>query len=87
MSPEDGLAYRTRVAGSDTDDELFDETLARLEAEVAISHRPPGERWPDYQRRTPRRRWPVLLTEPVEALKRETGLAGGERHAGQARRL
>ena len=77
MSAEDWIAYRKRVAGSDTDDELSDEAIARLEAEIAISHRDTGERWFEYQRRTPRRRWRPLLTEQVTALKRQIGLAEG----------
>ncbi|QDZ06933.1 site-specific integrase [Sphingomonas panacisoli] len=77
MTPEDWIAYRKRVAGSDTDDELSDETIARLEAEIAISHRAPGDCWFDYQRRTPRRRWRPLLAEQVAALKRQIGLAEG----------
>lgn len=77
MSSEDWIAYRKRVVGSDTDDELSEETIARLEAEIAIRHRPIGERWLDYQQRTPRRRWRALLTEPVTALKRQIGLAEG----------
>ena len=77
MSPEDWIAYRKRVAGSDTDDELSDETIARLEAELAIRHRPMGERWFDYQQRTPRRRWRPLLAEQVATLKRQIGLSEG----------
>lgn len=77
MSAEEWIAYRKRVAGSDTDDELSDETIARLEAELAVTHRPTGERWFDYQRRTPRRRWRALLTEPVNAIKRQIGLPDG----------
>lgn len=77
MTPEEWLPYRKRVSGSDTDDELSDETIARLEAEIAISHRNTGELWFDYQRRTPRRRWRPLLAEPVAALKRQVGLADG----------
>ncbi|WP_422058118.1 hypothetical protein [Sphingomonas sp.] len=77
MPPAEWIAYRKRVAGSDTDDELSDEAIARLEAEMATRHRPPGELWFDYQRRTPRRRWRALMTEPVAALKRQIGLVEG----------
>lgn len=77
MSPEDWIVYRKRVAGSDTDEELADETIARLEAEVAISHRPTGQLWFDYQQRTSRRRWKPLLTGTVAALKRQIGLPEG----------
>ncbi|MEP9404634.1 DUF6538 domain-containing protein [Sphingomonas silueang] len=52
MSAEEWKAYRKRVAGCDTDDELSDEAIARLEAEIAISHRETGERWFEYQRRS-----------------------------------
>ncbi|PZU59864.1 MAG: integrase [Sphingobium sp.] len=77
MPPAEWIAYRKRVAGSDTDDELSEETIARLEAEMAARHRHLGELWFDYQRRTPRRRWRALLTEQVAALKRQIGLAEG----------
>lgn len=77
MSAEEWKAYRKRVAGSDTDDELSDEAVARLEAEIAISHRETGDRWFEYQRRTPRRRWRPLLTEQIAALKRQIGLPEG----------
>jgi hypothetical protein len=77
MPPEEWIAYRKRVAGSDTDEEFSEETIARLEAEMAIRHRSPGELWFDYQRRTPRRRWRALLTEQVAAFKRQIGLADG----------
>ncbi len=78
MSQENWIAYRRRVAGSDTDDELSPDTLARLEAELAISHKPTGQAWLDYQQRTPRRRWRALLSEPIAALKREIGLPAGD---------
>lgn len=78
MCPEDWIAYRKRVAASDTDDELSDETIARLNAELKISHRPSGQAWFEYQRRTPRRRWRALLTEPVAAFKRQIGLTEGD---------
>jgi integrase len=78
MTAEDWIAYRKRVAGSDTDDELSEQAIARLEAEIAVSHRAPGDRWFDYQGRTPRRRWRPLLAEQVTALKRQIGLADGD---------
>ena len=74
---DEWLAYRKRLAGSDTDDELSDDTISRLEADHAARHRAPGEAWYDYQRKTPRRRWRALLTEPVATLKRELGLPAG----------
>ncbi|MFK3889788.1 DUF6538 domain-containing protein [Sphingomonas sp. NPDC079357] len=78
MSAEDWAAYRRRMAGSDTDDELSDEALARIQADHDARHAPPGEAWFAFQKRVPRRRWRPLLTEPVAALKRQLGLTEGD---------
>ena len=47
MGADEWLAYRKRLAGSDTDDELSDDTISRLEADHAARHRAPGEAWYD----------------------------------------
>lgn len=70
-------AYRQKVAGSDDDDEFSEEALARIEADHAERHRPPGSAWFECHDRVPRRRWRPLLSGPVEALKRQLALAPG----------
>ena len=77
MSPEDWIAYRKLVSGSDDEDEFSDEALARIEAEHILRHRPPGQAWFEFQSRVPRRRWQLLLVEPVAAMKRRMALAEG----------
>lgn len=77
MTSEEWRAYRMTMAGSDEDDEFSPEVLARIEADHAARHRPPGHLWYAFQQRSPRRRRRPLLTRPVANLKRKIGLAQG----------
>jgi hypothetical protein len=78
MSAEEWRDYRKRLTGSCDDDEFGGESLARIEADHAARHRPPGEAWFAFHARVPRRRWRPLLTGPIAALKRKLAMTEKE---------